>query len=326
MGELFHRVIVKLFGDGKNWALFLFSLIVAFLLWGVRNVSRPYTDFATVSVQAECNLDGYASESVNVADLTVRCKATEYDFMLWRTKLKRDESIKLSFDRKDLFHAGGEYFYVTAENLENYSYVLFGESTEIENFVTDTLFFRFPFENNRKVPVSLVKDIYFTPQYGYIGDIHLQPDSVYVYGSPSLLQSIDCVETLPLRLYDQHKSKAGIIGLKSSPSVRISETSVRYSINVGRYVEHTMTLPVELRNVPANKKLFVLPASVTLTCRCTFPTAAETLDEIAVYVDYNDFVKSRNGSCIPYLENVPGTVIKVSVTPEALECVLAGVK
>ena len=323
MGKVFHRIRESLFGNGKNWMLFLLSLVIAVLLWMLRNRSRSYSDFVSIPIVAECNIDGHTFESSNFLEITARCKATGYQLGYLNRKADRGKPMHVLFDRKDMHEKDGEFFYVTSDNLQEYSYLIFGESVSVEYFVTDTAMFRFPYENCRKVPVKVVTSIVCRPQYCLTGPVRTDPDSVLVYGNPSYLETIDCVETVPLRYYNLTLPKQGVLNLSVKPGVRVSAETVNYSISVGRYVEYSKNIPVKTENVPHGKHLHVVPSSVSVTFHCVYPYHLDILEDVEAVIDYQDFLKSLKGSCIPKMRNLPGVVISCSTSPQLCECALS---
>ena len=104
-------------------------------------------------------------------------------------------------------------------------------------------------------------------------------------------------------------------------SVRLSVDEVSYALDVTRYVEVRREVKVGTRNVPAGRDLTVYPSVTDVVFRCVFPLASDPTEGISFYVDYNDFVHSINGRCVPRDSGLPSSVIDYTVEPGVLECI-----
>lgn len=227
---------------------------------------------------------------------------------------------KVEFLPSDFTYMGGDVYYVPSKLLYSKASELFGDALNLEAIVSEGVSFRFAQESYKKVPVRLVKDIDFDDQYMATSDILLTPDSIYVYGEPMQLENVNAVYTKTLRFSRLSKNKAGTIKLEKQNSLRFSEPSVNYHIEVGRYVEILKKFNVTVRNVPAGLRLAVVPNEVSVAFRCRFPGVSESLDNSEFYVDYNDFASSHSGVCLIKSAEVPSGVIECKLDPEVCNC------
>ncbi len=313
----------KLGLDGRDAAVFAMSLLLAFSIWLIHNLSLNYSDIVSVPVVAECNLEGHSNHSSNASVIVARCRTT--GFALVRMKYQRRRSaLTVRFDPNDMHHQEGEIFQVTAAELAGYADDIFGEGIRLESYVTESVSFRFPFENNKRVPVQAVAVIDFRPQYCAMGPMRLSPDSVTVYGEPFHLENIDRVLTRTISLSDLHAGAHGVVKLDAASGLRLSDSEVHYSMDVTRYVEIPAEVTVSLRNVPAGKKISVYPSVAKVVFQCAFPLSSDPSDGVRFYIDYKDFEGSLGGRCIPIPANLPEGVIDYTIDPEVFECVEEG--
>jgi hypothetical protein len=146
--------------------------------------------------------------------------------------------------------------------LNEYSHLIFGEDVNVDHYVTDTLFFRFPKVNHKKVPVIPVSVLTFKSQYMSKGPLTVIPDSVVVEGEPHLLESVSQVYTAPIRYFDISENISGIIAVEPLRGVDMQLKEAYYSMDVARYVEIVEEVPVSAVNVPLGKTLMVFPSTV----------------------------------------------------------------
>jgi len=320
MKDLFHRILKTLNISGRDWAILLLALLLAFSIWLIHNLSLKYNDYLHVPVVAMCDIDGHSNVSANRCEVTARCRTTGYKVI--RSSLKRGKSVNISFRHADMKHMDGDVFYVTSSDLQAYANMIFGSDVTVEYFLSDTLFFRFPEEQYKKVPVIPIYSITYKKQYMAGGGFEVEPDSVLVYGEPFRLETINAVYTKPVKYYEASQDLRGVVGLDGIKGVRISESDVRYSLDVKRFVEIRTMLPVKTVNVPSDKELLVYPSVVEVSLKCNFPLTDDPLQGLGIEADYNYLMKSVGGQCLLAPTGVSRGVISCDIEPLAVSCVI----
>ena len=323
MRELFRKIAGILYLSGRDAKVMIVSLLLAYGIWLIHNLTLNYTEVIKVPVTAHCDIEGHAAESSNSAVVLARCRTSGFRLIQFAYAEHR-APVVVNFNVQDMRRKSAEIFYVTNDDLNKYVNHIFGAGTKLEAFVSDTLMFRFPEENHKKVPVQAVYSIDFQSQYTGVGEFKVVPDSVTIYGEPYHIESIEKVFTKQVNLSDVNSSIHGSVELDKIKGVRISTDAVVYSLNVSRFVEVTASVPVYVRNVPRGKSLVVYPSTAQVTFRCAFPVTSDPSSSVRIYVDYNDFVKSLHGQCIPYMEQVPAGVLDYEVKPIVFDCVESG--
>ena len=59
---------------GREWIVVALSVVLAFLVWLMVNLSQQYSGTISVPVVAQCNLEGYGTESTNTVLVSARCR------------------------------------------------------------------------------------------------------------------------------------------------------------------------------------------------------------------------------------------------------------
>ena len=319
MKRLFELLLHSLKTDGRDWTIFALSLLSAFSIWFIHNLSSEYSDFMRVQIRAESNVAGHAELSSNTCEVTARCRTSGYNIM--RAWLFSRRSHNLAVKPSDLHPKTGDMFYLTKNDLNEYAHLIFGENVTVEYYLSDTLMFRFPAEASKKVPVLAVHTLRFEPQYMGIGNLTIEPDSVTVYGEPYHLKNVDRVLTETIKLENLNTSTSGVASLEKVRGIRLSEESVHYHLDVSRFVELRTEVKVETRNVPAGKEMMVYPSMATAVIKCAFPVLSD-VSQTTFYVDYEDFASSISGKCLARPDYLPEGVLDYSLVPEVFECVL----
>lgn len=321
--ERLHTLLGRLNVGWRDISVFLMSLLLAFSIWLIHNLSLYYSDTMSMPVLAVCDIDGHSNVSSNSSAITARCRATGLVLLRNRHQAKRN-AVKIRFDSKDMHLKDGEIFYISSAELGGYVSDIFGDGVILESFVSETVQFRFPFENNKKVPVQAVRVLSFRPQYMSMGEMRLQPDSVTIYGEPFHLRNIDRVFTRTIDLSNLHSSAHGVVKLDPIAGVRLSDQEVNYSLDVTRYVEVRSEAVVSVRNAPSGKRLSVYPSTAEVVFKCAFPMSTDPTADVRFYIDYSDFEKSIGGKCVAKATKIPEGVIEYSMDPEVFDCIEEG--
>ena len=320
MKNLFHKILKALNINGRDWVVLMLALLLAFSTWLIHNLALKYNDFLKVPVVAKCDLDGHSEKSSNECEVVARCRATGYKVI--RSYLRSNRTVDVTFRPSDMMHLEGDTFYITSADLVEYANAIFGTEIKVEYFLTDTLFFRFPYENYKKVPVVPIHSISCREHYMADGALKVEPDSILVYGEPYRLENVDAVYTKPIRYYDLAQDIQGVVGLEDVRGLRMSENEVRYAQGVKRFVEVSSMLHVKPVNVPSDKVMNVYPSVVKVSMRCQFPWVEDPFSGLRIAADYNDYQKSLGGKCTLKPVGLSHGVIYVDMDPVAVSCVI----
>lgn len=321
MRRLYQKLLDSLNISGRELAVFLLALLLAFSIWLIHNLSLKYNDFLTSTVIAQCNLEGYSPVSINESDVVARCRATGYKVILADIKAHR-KPVTVSFDASVMRHKDDDLFYVLSSDLTEYAHLIYGDGVTLEYFVSDTVFFRFPEVDHKKVPVHPVYSVSYMPQHMSDGELEVIPDSVTVYGEAHRLENIDKVFTEIIRHTSLSSDVQGVVRLEKIRNVRLSAEEVHYLIDVTRYVEVSRTVPVKVVNVPSDKKLQVFPSTVTVKSKFSFPLSGDGYENVEAVVDYEEYDNSISGKCTIRLSESPSGLISYEIDPVAVNCVL----
>ena len=322
MKKALGKILSLLDFNGRDWTVFLLSLLLAFSIWLIHNLSLRYSEFIQVPVVLRCELEGHSNVSSNVGDVIARCQTSGYNVLRAERHFKGGKPVVVQVDPSVLHHKKDETFYLTPDGLQEYAHLIFGENVTIEYFLSDTVFFRFPYEVHKKVPVYPVHILRYDSQYIGDGPLTISPDSVVLYGEPSHLDNIDMVMTEAIKLDNISTDIHGDARLEQVKGIRMSTETVRYSQNVARFVEVTSVVSIQARNVPADKELRIYPSTAEVTFRCIFPMNSNITGSVRFYIDYEDFMNSLSGKCTVRTDPLPPEIIGYEVKPLVFDCVV----
>lgn len=308
----------------RSRLVLVLCIIIAFILWLVYTLSNEYTSYFHFPLEVETNLDGRSN--ISQADNTLFLRGTARGFYIirhsWRKKSPQihifaDRSLLRPYPDKE-----GEFF-LMADNVQTLVNDALGGDLQLETILTDTIRLEYKAVHHKKVPVNFVSDLSYKPQYMSFEPIRIQPDSVLVYAEESALALINEICTRRVSLTHLDKTVEGIARLEIPANTRLSRTDINYEVMVKRYVELSFQVPVVTVNVPHRIEFILLPDLVTIQFRCPFEEAAGIKEEdFVLVVDYNRFITNAGGKTIPEVQQAPGIISHVQLTPPFIDGII----
>jgi hypothetical protein len=304
---------------GKDWIYLILALVLSAGVWTLHNLSLKYSVYLSVPVLVECEgIEGYANVASENELVVAKCRATGFDILSCKM-LGRSNPRKVKVAASDLIPHSSGAFYLKNKDLQHYASDFFGESAQVEYYVSDTLFFRFARRDYKKVPVEFLATLDLAPQYFLSAPVKVIPDSVLVYADPARLEYIHSIQTRSLRLNQLRENVSGDIKLKVPSSTRLSVESVNYNVSVSRCVELTFDLPLQIKNVPEGKLPTLSTEQVRVIANCLFPLDSGVEQELAAYVDYND-LSSSSAELLVKLVSQPEWMLSYRIEPAVVNC------
>lgn len=313
----------KIWGGGRNWIILVFSLLLAFFMWSIMKLSASYSSYVRYRIEASTNIPGRSNTAVSTDVLVIGAKSTGFHII---QNLQGDQGNALMLDEIDGKHfhkyrEDGDLFYLLPDNIRQKIQDALGADIKVESLATDTLFFEFPVQGNRKVAVVASSAIKYGKQFMPYSEIILKPDSVLIYGDEAVISNIHHVTTQAIKSNDTQHSLSGVVKLNPLKGVRFSQEEIFYSQEVGRFVEHTVNVPVTIGNAPSYANVAIVPQEVTIKYRQPFVGAsAYSQQDFSVVVEYDEIL--RKDVVKPNVARMPEGILTIDMEPKFVECVL----
>ena len=293
------------FFKSRKVNIFLLFLLLALLFSVLTKLSQDYTKTLTLGI-VTINVP---EDKVIVQDSMQELEVTlsTYGFKLVRYYFNKP-SINLNVSAMDR----NELFYIWTEQ-KGFSEVVsqFDANVTINNVNPDTLKFRYDSNAVKMIPVEFISEITFAPGYDSELGFKIEPDSVKVIGPQILVDSINSVKTMPLKLSDVKASISTQVGLESlsNDQLRTSINQINISAEVERFTEGTIDVPVIVKNVPEAISLNIYPKTVQVIYYASlneFKSIAS--NSFIVECDYNDVLDGEVSFLIPRITQQPDHV------------------
>lgn len=188
-------------------------------------------------------------------------------------------------------------------------------TTHLLSIKPERLDFTYNNGESRRVPVHWSGRVVPGKLY-FISDVKYTPDSVTIYASPQMLDSVSTVYTEPMNYTGFQDSLHVEAELKSIPGVKIVPSHVGVTFTTDVLTEASISdIPIQGINLPGGKRLRFFPARVTVKFVSGVSVYRKlTANDFAVVADYNELRDARSEKCLIYLNRIPKGISRATLS------------
>lgn len=317
---------IKRTTDGKlryRFSVFLVCIALSTLMWSLIKLTREYEAPVKFRIVPENVPDGkiLTGNPDSVITLTLYAKGLD---LYSRMMPGRDNSIMVDLSKIRLIRDGDAFSGIlrTSKLLKSISAQL-PAGAKLIGVDTDTLHFSFKKSYRKRIPVHASLSLDFTRQYQLYDSLEIRPDSIWITGLKEIIDTIDFVKTEKKAIRKLATNYTVILGLDvpvTNPPVVLSSDSITVTLNVEKFTEADIEVPVGLFTGGKEVSYRTFPDKVRLTCRIAMRDY-KRLDPslFSVAVDYETAVKSGNNRVNVEVRRKPLYARIVRIEPEKVE-------
>ena len=246
------------------------------------------------------------SEETDTIRMTIRDKGITLAAYMYGDMLK---NVKINF--KPYAHNNGTGIVTTSE-LQKIVYQHLVSSSKIISTKPDKLEFFYNYGANKRVPVRwtgrvIPEDLYFISRVKYY------PDSVDVYASQALLDSISVVYSEHLNYVNFRDTLVVNANLEKIKGVKMVPDHIKMEFFTDVLTEEKLDgIPVEGINMPPGKILRTFPMKVTVS----FVTGVSVYrslkpEDFTIVADYDEIAAKPSEKCRIYIKKSPSGISRV---------------
>ncbi len=308
----------KIAGHFKSRKLNIFVLFIALaLLFSVLSkLSNKNTHIFVFKINALNVPEEYVI--INDSSNTLRITLTTYGFKLVKYYFKEPT---IDIDFKNLDKNSTHFNWIERRELSNIVNQ-FDANVIVENIDPDTLTFRYDVNAVKMIPLVLKSEINYASGFDLTENLKLQPDSVKVIGPKILIDTITQINTKKMVLDNVNSAISQGVQLKlpsGNQSVKFSHEKTIISGDVERFTEGTISVPVNVINIPNNVKINYYPKTVSViyyTSLSNFKSISSS--SFIVECDYN-LINDQDNYLIPKIVQQPSLVKNAKLNSEQIE-------
>ena len=198
-------------------------------------------------------------------------------------------------------------------------------SSEIQilDITPDSLIFQFSERAEKMVPVVPELTLKFEKQYMQVSPFIVEPDSVRISGPKLIIDTIQQVFTEPAMVENVSSPVENEYNLSRISKVEMDPSEVWVRVQVEKFTEASMKVPIEVINLPDSLVLRAFPAQVTVSFQVGM-NAYKTLNEhfFRAVVDYAEAGTMLANTLQVKLVRMPDYIQSVNYTPKTVEYIL----
>ena len=297
----------------KELLVFLFFFCLSGIFWLLMTLNETYE----TEVCVEVNLTNVPRNIVITNDIsdtvrfTVRDKGFAIANYLYAHKLH-----PLSFDF--MTYADGKgHGSIPVADIQRQIYQQLFKSSKIVTVKTDKLEFYYNYGRHKKVAVRMLGRA--TPGHNYyLAQVRFEPESVLVYSSQRLLDSIREAFTVKQRVSGFTEPKGIYVSLAHVKGAKFMPNKVKMTLYPDIMTEGSVEVPIVAINMPDDKELRTFPSKVAVKFVVganmmrrlpKSPDKKEILPNgFQLIVDYNEIKNNKGDYCPIHLRSVPNGI------------------
>lgn len=294
----------------REFLIFLFFLVISGVFWLMMALNETYEQEVSfpvhiVGVPKDVML---TSDDVDTVRFTVRDKGTQIVSYIYDESIRH---LKVNFKTYDRGNGTG---IVPASDLQKIVQQRLSQSAKITAMKTERLNIYYNTGASKRVPVRwngrvIPEHMYFISHVGY------SVDSVTVYASKRLLDSIKTVYTEPLNYAGFRDTLNVSCRLQKMEGVKIMPDRINITFYTDVLAEVSLdNVPITGINMPKGKVLRTFPSRVTVTFVSGVNNYKNiTADDFTVIADYNEIMQRPAEKCNIYLKRTPPGISRATL-------------
>lgn len=262
LNSFFRHYLLKLksFFFSKDVLSFLLFLILSASFWFVNvldKVRETTIDIPIRYVSVPQNI-----EFTNNVPISIKVSVRDNGKELLNYSRKNNKPIAINFNRQ--FYQNGTIV-VSADEIRQVLIRYLSPTTAITQIQPDSLVVAYRKLETRNVRVQLEKHISLAHQYVLDENIVLEPSQVAVVGAGMLFDTLSFVKTNVLELHNLKDTVTRVVKIKPIAGLRFVPDEVKVKLNVERFTEKRIVVPVTVINCPDDIVLRIFPSQVELS-------------------------------------------------------------
>jgi len=280
----------------SNFKAFLFFLCMSFVVWILVQFAKPYKQTLDFDIRYT-NIPKDKLVENNDNSLKVTIETTGFRLISY-TFFKPYIDINLS----NLEIASNEFIFDINENKEFIAKEL-KISEDVISLKKESINIPFSQKTVKILPVNIAHNIKYAVGFSNVSDFKTNPDSIKVSGPKSVLDTLEVINTEEVKYDNVNNSITGEVTVNQAKykDVTFYETKISYEIEVAKFTEGRVKVPIEIINVPNNVSVSIFPKEVYVVYQASLENFNFiSSEDFRVVKDFKE-LKSESDYFIPKL-------------------------
>lgn len=262
---------------GKNFSIFMICFFISFTFWLLLALSKNYE----TAIKVKVFYSNAPNKKVIMGDTETEMKLNVLasGFNIIGNYLKsEDDTVMIDLSSK-IPNAGR--FNSDALTIPSETFIIdikkkLGTNITVKSIIPDIVSFNFSSRSSKRLPVKLSSNMTFEKQFDTSSKIIIVPDSITVFGPPSVLNKTSSLRTKLFSIEKANKTVRMNVELDFGQYLKSEIESVSVTIPIEKFTEGSVEVPVHVINMPKGFSLKTFPDKV----RVRYQVALSAYDKI----------------------------------------------
>lgn len=308
----------------KKILLFSVFLLISVFIWFLNALSRNYTD----QIEYPLVYTDMPAERVFVGEppeyLDLRVNAHGYALLRYRV-MKKPVPISFKVSAFNMNRPGQDdnRAYILTRYLKDQVSSQLPAELQLLDIKPDTLHFQFGRRITKTLPVKANLVFELNKQFTTRDGIHFEPDSVELSGPDAILDTMKYVPTENVDLGLLTRNYGDKVRLKKQEGLEYSVYKVNCSIELEKFTEVQLNVPIEVLNLPDSLNMQTFPARIKLTCNVGLSMYERVNKNLfRAVVDYNSLDEQQEELGVT-IQNLPVYLLAYDYYPKSVEYLIS---
>jgi YbbR domain-containing protein len=255
--------------------------------------------------------------------IDMEISARGFNLLIYKLRNNTSE-INIDLSEAKPLSIKNHYYLLTNYRLDNVKTQI-SNSLRIERIIPDTIFLNYNKKVSKRVPIKANFKFEFDNQFQLVDSVSVFPKTVEISGAADIIDKITELETEQLILKGLNKPQTVDVKFLMSSNLELLEikpSKVQLKINVQKYTEASIDLPIEVENLPAGYALRTFPDKVQVKYNVAFNDYDKINTTLfKAVIDYNK-IDPASSHVKVVLAKFPGMVRALKINPEKVEYII----
>lgn len=314
------KEVIKL---NRKVITFLICVLASCFFWLMMTLSKQYTIIINFPVRyINFPVDKVVANQLP-ENIDIEIESNGFNLMLYKIRKRNDEILMDVKDAKPL--PAKNHFYLCSNSRMDKITSQFNSEINIVRLFPDTVFLNFNKKVTKRVPVKANLKLTFQNQFQQKDSVLLTPNFIEVSGAADVIQKINEVETVPMEFNNVNKPlsfKLDIFKTNELKFVQLSQNAIHGVVNVTKFTEASILIPIEVDNIPIGYSLKTFPDKITVKYNVAFENYEKMNASLfRAAVDYKKIEPGINKLKVQ-LVKFPAEIKAVKINPERVEYII----
>lgn len=296
----------------KDILIFLLFVGLVTVFWWGRTLSSP----RDLTISIPVTYSGINQQVVFEQTLPQHFHVTIRDNGKQLRQIKKNGN-HLDYDLRPLVSENDGQIVLSAENLRQKLQDILPGSTKIQNISPEYFSTNYHKQAQKTVAVRVQENIRVAPQHQLVGTPTAIPDSIQLFGSQEIIDSITYIPTSVITIDQLRDSATVTASLLLPQGIRASHDQVKVHCQAEQFTEKSFTLPISIKDIPDAVSVRLFPQVVEVVARVGVSHFTQVQDsDIQAYCNYpqeaTDALNVHIQHTNPYISNI-------RISPEKVE-------